>query len=108
MLLNSFFLGFNHKTKCPLDKSSNILFIINKPYDAFTILDGILIESDIIKSLKKARFIDIDINKEMNSGEEEEEEQEEEKEENINTPIDKENTLMITSDEQIEEVKNVK
>jgi hypothetical protein len=72
-----------------------MLFIINKPYDAFTILDGILIETNITKSLKKARFVDMDISKELNSREEED----------ITTFIDKENTLMLTNYEQIEEVK---
>jgi hypothetical protein len=53
MLINSVYYDLNNNTKRFLDKESKIPFIINKHYDAFTILHGILAETSIIKSLER-------------------------------------------------------
>jgi hypothetical protein len=44
LLLNCFYYGLNQQSKHLLDKESDIRFLFNKPYDAFTILDGMLVE----------------------------------------------------------------
>jgi hypothetical protein len=43
MLLNSFYFGLNQHTERILDKESDIPFILNKPYDAYMILDGMVV-----------------------------------------------------------------
>jgi hypothetical protein len=52
MLLYSFYSGLNQQSKHLLDKESDIRFLFNKPYDAFTMLDGMLVEENIYKSIK--------------------------------------------------------
>jgi hypothetical protein len=58
MLLNSFYFGLNQHNKRLLDNESNIHFIFNKPYDAFMILDGMVIEDNIYKSIKNVGIMD--------------------------------------------------
>lgn len=65
MLLNSFYFGLNQHNKRLLDKESDIPFILNKPYDAFMILDGMVVEDNIYKSIKNAGIMDMYIKEEI-------------------------------------------
>jgi hypothetical protein len=47
---------------CFLNKESEIPYINNKSYDVFTILDGMLVETNITKSLDKVKSLNLDIN----------------------------------------------
>ncbi len=70
-----------------MDKEFDVRFIFNKPYDAFMILDGMLVEDNIYKSIKNAGIIDMYVKEEIEIEEKEED------------------TLMLTNDKQIEEMK---
>jgi hypothetical protein len=112
MLTNSFYYGLNNDSMCFLDKEVETHFINKKPYEALSILDGILVETNICKSLDKVKNLDLDINEEKNS------------DGNVEVIVLKESTmflgdkkfekqekttnlepLMITNDKQVEEVK---
>jgi hypothetical protein len=66
MLINSFYYGLNNNIVCFLNKKSRIPFINNKPYDVFTILDGMLVETNITKTLDKVKSLSLYINEEIN------------------------------------------
>jgi hypothetical protein len=66
MLINSFYYGLNNNSMFFLNKESRIPFINNKPYDVITIIDQMLVETNITKRLDKVKSLSLYINEEIN------------------------------------------
>jgi hypothetical protein len=59
MLLNSFYLGLSQHSRHLLNKESDTRFIFHKTCDAIKILDGMLVDDYIYKSIIYARIRDM-------------------------------------------------
>ena len=94
MLLNSFYLGLSQHSRRLLNKESDTRFVFLKTCDAIKVLYGMLVDDYIYKSIKYARIRDM-YNQENYEVEE-------------NIPLSAmfgKETLMLTNDKHIEEVK---